>query len=78
MPEKEPSLADPHMDRAVLHAGFSSVMRLLNAMVAQGQNGGPLTPDELQYAMDRGELLYRDALVREAKNLPKKPPVFGE
>jgi hypothetical protein len=70
------SLSDPHMDKAILYAGFSSAICLLNALFLQGQKGGPLNADEQQYAFDRGELLFHEALERETKRLPKKTDLF--
>ena len=81
MSEKEPlsqeiSLKEPYMDRVILHAGFSSTMRLLYALYAQGQKGGPLTKDEISDAMCQGEKDYLDALEREKKQLQGKYPPF--
>lgn len=76
MPETKPSLKDPYMDRAILNAGFSSTMRVLYALFSQGQKGGPLTKEEMELAMDQGEVAYNQALTREMKDLRGKYPPF--
>ena len=76
MSEKDPSLHAPHMDRAILHAGFSTVAGLLSALVVQGQKAGPLTADEQKLAIDQGVLRFFEALEREAKRLPPPPDPF--
>lgn len=76
MEKRDPSLKEPYMDRAILNAGFSSAMRVLYALFAQGQKGGPLTKEEAETAMDQGEIAYYQALDREKERFQGKYPPF--